>query len=873
MRKVLIGGILLFYSSLSVKSQLLQQDFSSSTTVSNYVSTTPGNGQFNAIGSTGSGVVVSINQGGGNNKLRFDRSGAANAGSYSRTTGFSPVPAAILYKFDLTVSGNTASQTTAAVWQVGSGFGTGNAAESNANVHSRFSLNITTTNGEFQFRNIATPANSQNFSGTNTITWAINNSGGSLLYLAPDGSVESIADDKWDIWVGNTKAFDEQDAQTATQSLSDIKFVIPNSTNSNVGFILDIDNINIDPINTHYSASSGNLNVLSSWSSNSNGVGGNNPTSFTTANTVYVIQNRAAATTGADWVVSGNNSALVVGDGSSGITFSVAASTTFQLGTGSSMQIKPNAVFDVAAGGIGDFNNKPVKILSNNNGNGSIGQIAGSLNNATNVTIDRYIPAKRAFRLLTSPITTTNFISANWQSGFGASSGIGTHITGSVAGSNGFDATASGNASMFTFNNSTQAWDAVLNTNATNLVNGTGYGILIRGDRTTNLSSNTSTPTNTTLRSVGSLTTGDITFSGTGISNTTNNFSLIGNPYASPVDWNNVILGHSSPASYNNIATSYWIWDPNLSGNNGAYVSWTPTGATTGTRSNVSSNINRHLQPGLAFFIQTIGSSPSLKFMETDKSTTNNVLIFSPPVPKPAMYISLYSKEQADKNGYSMDGTAIVFDKGFSNEAGTEDAVKFENPAENIAIDKKTVLLGLECHAWVNGSDTIQLKTWKLTSSNYVLSFEPADFNSMAGTEMYVIDHYLKTSTRLDILTRQMVPFDITTDAASKAANRFAIVFNNSKKNTVTARPPAETFNVTVCSRKDQFIVNYASPKQAETIVRLMNLNGQLLNQLMPGMQQKGSLVIPSSFLSKGVYIIEVQMGNDRVARKVVRNR
>ncbi len=234
-------GILLW--SAEVKAQLLQQDFSSSTTVSTYVNAAPSNGQFNAISTSGANTVVSINTGGANNKLRFDRSLNGNAGSFSRTTDFSPTPSTLMYKFNLAVSGSATAVTSFGVFQIGSAFGTANSAESNANTYARFALNTTTTAGTFVIRDITNSTNSASLSGTQAITWVVNNSGAATTYRAPDGTNESIADDRADIWAGTVKLFDDVAVQTSTQTITDLKFVINGST-----AIVDIDDLLIDPI-------------------------------------------------------------------------------------------------------------------------------------------------------------------------------------------------------------------------------------------------------------------------------------------------------------------------------------------------------------------------------------------------------------------------------------------------------------------------------------------------------------------------------------------------------------------------------------------------------------------------------------------------
>ena len=154
----------------NVWGQLFTQNFSASSTVSDYVNSSPNNGQFNAISSSGAGTVLSITSG----KLRFARTN--NAGSYSRTTDFSGPPTSLIYKFDIQISGNSVAQTTAAVFQVGSGFGTGNSAEANAKLHSRIGINTTATAGRFTFRDLGASSNSGNLDGSQSITWVINNS-------------------------------------------------------------------------------------------------------------------------------------------------------------------------------------------------------------------------------------------------------------------------------------------------------------------------------------------------------------------------------------------------------------------------------------------------------------------------------------------------------------------------------------------------------------------------------------------------------------------------------------------------------------------------------------------------------------------------
>lgn len=258
-KKPVVTGAIAFIILICVETaeaQLFRQDFSSSSVVSDYVSTSPGNGEFNAIGSSGSGTSVSISNG----KLQFARN-AANVGSFSRNTGFSPVPSTLLYKFDISISGNTVAQTSAAVFQLGSGFGTGNSAEAIANTYARIAINFTAASGQFQLRDITNGANSTSLSGAQSITWALNNSGATQSYIAPDGSIESVADDKTDIWAGATKLFDDVNIQTSTQSIANMKFAFTGGDGT-----IQLDNFVLSPFCLAPAISSASFLAISSGS-------------------------------------------------------------------------------------------------------------------------------------------------------------------------------------------------------------------------------------------------------------------------------------------------------------------------------------------------------------------------------------------------------------------------------------------------------------------------------------------------------------------------------------------------------------------------------------------------------------------------------
>lgn len=224
--------------SSSRAATIFSQDFSANNTVATYVSATPDDGQFNSIGSSGSGVTASIIGG----VLTYARTGA-NAGNFSRTSNFSTIPTAISYQFDLTLTGNSVATTTAAVFQVGSSYTTANSSESNANTYARIGINIGATAGQFGIRDVTNGTSSALFSGTQTFFWVMNNTGALISYTDPTAASSALANDTADLWLGTTKVLNGVGVQTSTQSISDLKFIFDGGSGT-----IGIDNLVINAI-------------------------------------------------------------------------------------------------------------------------------------------------------------------------------------------------------------------------------------------------------------------------------------------------------------------------------------------------------------------------------------------------------------------------------------------------------------------------------------------------------------------------------------------------------------------------------------------------------------------------------------------------
>lgn len=397
------------------------------------------------------------------------------------------------------------------------------------------------------------------------------------------------------------------------------------------------------------------------------------------------------------------------------------------------------------------------------------------------VIYEKYFKPKRAFRFLTAPVNSPGSIKANWMENvinpdrytlLNPSPGYGTQITGAGDFANGFDQTQTHNPSVFTFNNQTMAWSPIPNTSG-QFTAGMGYRILIRGDRSTDLNNNDPSPNPTTLRTKGSLLTGNVSITKAPaqgpvslayLSGTTGNYNYVANPYASPVNWFSVSKTDISPTIY--------FYDPTVSGSSGrgAYVSFN---TITGGNSNPASLVDNFIQSGQAFFIQSSGPNPSIIFKETDKGMSYRSL-FRGGNSLSNLSVQLLLPAQAGTKE-AADGAKVYFADNFSASIGTEDSYKFTNLDENLAIVRNGKSLSIEGRSSIAGADTVQLKVWQLTQKEY--QFKINFDNFLYNVEAYLQDKFLSTSVQLNTRGETIVPVTITSNAASLATDRYKIIF------------------------------------------------------------------------------------------------
>jgi len=479
------------------------------------------------------------------------------------------------------------------------------------------------------------------------------------------------------------------------------------------------------------------------------------------------------------------------------------------------------------------------------------------------VTVERYIPAKRAFRFLTSSVTSTGSIRANWQEGGSDAPGWGTDITGTGGAANGFDPSGSNNPSMFTLNhnNSTAGtWVAVTNTTSGVLTAGVPYRIMVRGDRTIDQHLNNATPTNTVMRAKGTLRTGNVVVTPS-LNTAIGGYTLLGNPYQARLNMFDALAANSTGLNQQ----YYYVWDPTRNAR-GAYVT---VDVITNLNSFAGSTANRLVPSGQAFYVRTIAANPTLTFVEVHKQVLNNATqpIFRNATTIPKIRFTLYEDSALALDNTSADGFVVTFDSSYSNDVDEYDALKMTNLDENMGLMNSGSLLSFESRNLPTASDILPISLTQYRNTNYTYKVE---VDGISGVTAYLVDKYANTRTALENDATTSVSFQVDPAIAeSSMANRFDVVFESALGTEETAF--AKGIRVYPNPVTDnQFFVTLPEATEGKLVLKIANLLGQEVYSEELNVSEKTIKIQPATALQSGIYLVRVSNGNETTAKKII---
>ncbi len=611
---------------------------------------------------------------------------------------------------------------------------------------------------------------------------------------------------------------------------------------------------------TYYSKPSGDLHAVATWGTNPDGSGtapsdfGDGKT-FTLANrgNMYTLTGNWSLTgtlnipSGARLAINGNtlSLAMLTGTGtvSGSVTSSLAITGTgdfgslnFSTGDGGSLKaftLNRNgsvtigsalSIYDILTVTSGTLNTgNQLTLKSNADNTARVTPVAGNI--IGNVTVERYIPARRAWRIMSAPVAGNQSINGAWQEGVTLFSpnpnpypGYGTIITkGSAA--DGFDQNLPGQAnSILSYDNATDTWKDVTNTR-TNAVNKTAYFLFVRGDRTVT----TSGTKPATLRATGPLKLGDQL-----IPTAANGYTAVANPFASPINFATI--------TRNNVDNSFYLWDPKMGGmyGVGAYVNISFNGTGYDMVPKAISPESQYIQSGQGFLVHASGSAGNIVIKESDKSVTPARNVFKEgeqtgnddPVFVPAKdaYGIRISLQTGDTAGYTiLDEAFTSYSKNFEDKIDGMDVKKLYNVMENISLNRKGNTLMVERRSPIHDADTIYLKLDNTKERNYMLEFNPEALKDVVSATL--VDNYMHTTAAVSTDKITQVHFVVNGDATSSGANRFMLVLT--RKGAPPVQPSVKAYPNPVIN--GNIYLQFNNVEKGAYYIELTNSVGQVV--------------------------------------------
>lgn len=474
--------------------------------------------------------------------------------------------------------------------------------------------------------------------------------------------------------------------------------------------------------------------------------------------------------------------------------------------------------------------NNNLTLKSTATGTANVAQIMNGNSITGDVTVERYISAKRAWRFLSIPTNTSQTVKQAWQEGALSTNsipvpGYGTQVTdkSDVWSVNGFDYYSPDGPSVKKYSSSANSWVGISTTSEV-IQTTEGLMTFVRGDRrSTGVGA---TPYATVLRTKGPLYMGSMP----AITVNAGQFASIGNPYASVLDLRNITKSGG-------VNDFFYVWDPYLANSNGngfgAFQTLAKIGvdyyATPGGGSypavDASGNPvapSNYIESGQAFFVYS-ASGGTLTFSETAKAGANtNPLVFRPvSVPAQHLRTNLYAIE-TDGSATLSDAVLNDYSNEYNNEIDESDAVKATNTAENLAIKEGDKLLTIERRHTISFEDTIQLNMLKMKVKAYQFEFIANDF-TQPGLTAFLEDSYFNTRTPIDLNGNTKFSFNVINVPGSWNPDRFRIVFK-------AASPLPVTFSVVKAYQADKNISvewKVEAEKNVKQYVIEKSVNGQ----------------------------------------------
>ncbi|MFA6261675.1 MAG: autotransporter-associated beta strand repeat-containing protein [Bacteroidia bacterium] len=485
-------------------------------------------------------------------------------------------------------------------------------------------------------------------------------------------------------------------------------------------------------------------------------------------------------------------------------------------------------------------------IASNSTATATVWSGSGTITGS--VKVQRFVPSgERRWRFLASQVNSTTL--SDWQGEI--------HITGTLGAVNGFDPTSSNQPSVYTYNETQISGDLNYGWEpATHIDNpvasAKGYRVFIRGTREAGrLNGTITTQDEVTLDVNGTLTSGNVTMNPTFTSSdvlSNDGWNLLGNPYASAIDWDQFHDAGRSGADPDYTGTDYAHLDPTVyiyNAASNAYVSYNALSSGSLT--------NGIIPSGTAFWVKAVAASPSMTLRESYKTSLVPIGVH-----KTGPGTDFTLRLVRNENNY--DDLIIKYIDEAQPALDAFDIKKMFGPDVNLAsgIGMNTHM-ALDARPNRSSGDTIQLCSWMKADGDYTFEFYNID-SFAPGQEVHFIDLLLKQQINVRSDKKYAFHFDLF-DPNQYGIERFLLIIGDRIPGTGIWEKqvnPAPSIFAYPQVTSGSLIIMGLQPKQAEIEIR--DMHGRLLREFTKT-GNNDQMEIDLSGYPAGAYLIWVQQG------------
>ncbi len=470
-------------------------------------------------------------------------------------------------------------------------------------------------------------------------------------------------------------------------------------------------------------------------------------------------------------------------------------------------------------------------LLSDANSTGAIAAGSGSYLSGA-VTLQRFLTAQRAYRLLGHPLNVNVPLSSLQPY---------IDITGSTAGG-----LTSGNSSAFHFL-SGAAWQPYTANSQTWNLN-EALLVFVRGVAGQGIGqvAGTYTPTAPTLQLSGVVNTGNIDYvvkSAASFGGAAEGWNAVGNPYPAPIDVNSV-----GNINLNGNATAVYVWNASKGSTAAGIASGGYDFYTLGSPIVLP-------QFGAFFIMNTAAANEVIHFTESCKATAATPL----GVLKTSHAHQGFILALEDEAGVYWDKLKLSFAKAANAGFGDRYDLKKMN---NILLDFYSIgsdssKLAINHSPLLQPNTAIPLVLNTARKQNFIL--RAVDVNlSERDMDYYLHDKHKQQWVKINEGMKYL--FEVTDEPATKGPNRFEVV---AKVKPVESRMVSD---ITIGPNPASDLLYITA--SGESYVRVMNAAGTVVISL----KQKGDmLTVPVKHLPAGLYFVEVESAGTRVTEKILK--